>query len=35
MNIRLKNSPCCLAGQDLELGDNRWLGLIKLASQSL
>jgi transposase-like protein len=21
----LKNSPCCLAGQDLDLGDNRWL----------
>jgi transposase-like protein len=31
----LKNSPCCLAGQDLDLGDNRWLGLIKLASQNI
>ncbi|MFH1803246.1 MAG: DDE-type integrase/transposase/recombinase [archaeon] len=30
----LKNSPCCLAGQDLDLGDNRWLGLIKLASRN-
>ncbi len=27
-----KNQPCALAGQDLDLGDNRWLGLIKLAS---
>jgi len=24
--------PCQLAGQDLELGENRWLGLIKLSS---
>jgi hypothetical protein len=24
--------PCELAGQDLNLGENRWLGLIKLAS---
>lgn len=24
--------PCSLAGQDLDLGDNRWLGLIKMAS---
>lgn len=24
--------PCKLAGQDLNLGENRWLGLIKLAS---
>lgn len=24
--------PCSLAGQDLDLGDNRWFGLIKLAS---
>lgn len=31
----LKNSPCCLAGQDLDLGDNRWLGLIKLATQNI
>jgi len=30
-----KDYPCCLAGQDLDLGDNRWLGLIKLASQTL
>jgi len=25
--------PCQLAGQDLNLGENRWLGLIKLANQ--
>lgn len=24
--------PCVLAGQNLDLGDNRWLGLIKLSS---
>jgi len=24
--------PCSLAGQDLRLGDNRWLGLIKMSS---
>ncbi|MAH07162.1 hypothetical protein CMI38_02845 [Candidatus Pacearchaeota archaeon] len=24
--------PCSLAGQDLDLGDNRWLGLIKLSA---
>ncbi len=24
--------PCELAGQDLDLGDNRWFGLIRLAS---
>lgn len=24
--------PCSLARQDLDLGDNRWLGLIKLAT---
>ena len=23
---------CSLAGQDLDLGENRWLGLIKLSS---
>lgn len=28
-------NPCATAGQDLELGNNRWLGLIKMASQSL
>jgi transposase-like protein len=28
----LKKSPCQLAGQDLETGENRWLGLIKMAS---
>ena len=28
-------NPCSSAGQDLDLGDNRWLGLIKLASQTL
>jgi len=27
--------PCQLAGQDLDLGENRWLGLIKLASKSI
>ena len=27
--------PCILAGQDLNLGKNRWLGLIKLASKNL
>ena len=25
--------PCAIAGQDLDLGKNRWLGLIKVASQ--
>lgn len=30
-----KKQPCSLAGQDLDLGDNRWLGLIKLASQNI
>lgn len=24
-------NPCAMAGQDLDLGDNRWLGLIKMA----
>jgi transposase-like protein len=28
----LNKAPCQLAGQDLDLGDNRWLGLIKMAS---
>jgi len=28
----IKRTPCSLAGQDLDLGDNRWLGLIKLSS---
>ena len=28
----LKLSPCQLAGQDLEVGENRWLGLIRLSS---
>ncbi len=28
-------NPCSLAGQDLDLGDNRWLGLIKLASKNI
>jgi transposase-like protein len=28
----INKAPCQLAGQDLELGENRWLGLIKLAS---
>ncbi len=28
----LNKAPCQLAGQDLELGENRWLGLIKMAS---
>jgi len=27
-------NPCAMAGQDLDLGDNRWLGLIKMASQN-
>jgi len=27
--------PCILAGQNLDVGENRWLGLIKMASQSL
>lgn len=27
--------PCQLAGQDLDLGENRWLGLIKLACKSI
>lgn len=26
-----KNQPCSLAGQDLNLGDNRWLGLIRMS----
>ena len=30
----LRKSPCQLAGQDLDLGENRWLGLIKMASVS-
>jgi transposase-like protein len=28
-----RKQPCCLAGQDLDLGENRWLGLIKMSSQ--
>ena len=28
----LDDVPCERAGQNLELGDNRWLGLIKVAS---
>ena len=27
--------PCNRAGQELELGDNRWLGLIRLASKDI
>ena len=27
--------PCSLAGQDLDLKDNRWLGLIRLATIGL
>jgi len=27
--------PCELAGQNLDLGENRWLGLIKLASKNI
>jgi len=30
----IKKSPCQLAGQDLDLGENRWLGLIKMASKN-
>ncbi len=29
----LDEVPCNRAGQDLNLGENRWLRLIKLASQ--
>ncbi len=29
----LKQAPCQLAGQDLDLGEDRWLGLIRLASK--
>ena len=25
-------TPCSLAGQDLDLGENRWLSLIRLSS---
>jgi len=28
-------TPCSLAGQNLDLGDNKWLGLIKLASKNI
>jgi transposase-like protein len=27
--------PCELAGQELKLGDNRWMGLIKMASSTI
>lgn len=27
--------PCQLAGQDLDLGENRWLGLIRLANSNI
>jgi len=27
----IRKSPCQLAGQDLDLGENRWLGLIRLS----
>ncbi len=30
-----KEIPCSLAGQDLDLGENRWFGLIKLANKSI
>ncbi len=30
----LDEVPCNRAGQELNLGENRWLGLIKLASSS-
>jgi len=30
-----RKQPCSLAGQNLDLGENRWLGLIKLASQKI
>ena len=29
----IRKAPCQLAGQDLDLGENRWLGLIKLSSE--
>lgn len=28
-----KKQPCILAGQNLDLGDNRWLGLIRLSTK--
>lgn len=34
IHTTLKKAPCQLAGQDLDLGNNRWLGLIKLATQN-
>jgi hypothetical protein len=30
----LDEVPCNRAGQELNLGDNRWLGLIRLASMN-
>jgi len=33
-HMTLNKSPCQLAGQDLDLGENRWLGLIKLSSEN-
>jgi transposase-like protein len=30
----ISRHPCVVAGQDLDLGDNRWLGLIKSASKN-
>ncbi len=27
----MKNQPCSLAGQNLDLGENRWLGLIRMS----
>ena len=30
----LDEVPCNKAGQELNLGNNRWLGLIKLASMN-
>lgn len=29
----LQEHPCMSAGQDLDLGDNRWMGLIRMASK--
>ena len=34
-HMTIDEVPCNRAGQDLDLGDNRWLDLIKLASTKI
>lgn len=35
LHSTINKVPCQLAGQDLDLGEDRWLGLIRLANKSI